>query len=215
MSKRSGPVHVATTRRKRKGKVYTCHLLRRSFREDGKVKHETVGNLSHLPDHVIELVRRALRGESFVPSEEALEIQRSWPHGHVAAVLGMLRQLEGERLLASRRSRARDLVVAMIVARILDPRSKLATARGLDAASSLSEVLGLRDVEVDELYAAMDWLAQRQPAIERRLAARHLESGALVFYDLTSTYFEGRHCPLARLGYSRDRKRNRLQIEFL
>jgi hypothetical protein len=214
MAKRGGPVHVATTQRRRKGKVYTCHLLRRSFREDGKVKHETVGNLSHLPDHVIELVRRALRGESFVPSEEALEIQRSWPHGHVAAVLGMLRQLEGERLLASRRSRARDLVVAMVVARILDPRSKLATARGLDAATSLSEVLGLGDVEVDELYSAMDWLAQRQPAIERRLAARHLESGTLVFYDLTSTYFEGRHCPLARLGYSRDRKRNRLQIEF-
>ena len=214
MAKREGPVHVATTHRRRKGKVYTCHLLRRSFRQDGKVKHETVGNLSHLPDHVVDLVRRALRGESFVPSEEALEIQRSWPHGHVAAALGMLRQLEGERLLASRRSRARDLVVAMVVARILDPRSKLATARGLDGASSLSEVLGLGDVEVEELYSAMDWLVRRQPAIERRLATRHLESGALVFYDLTSTYFEGRHCPLARLGYSRDQKRNRLQIEF-
>ncbi len=214
MAKRGGAVHVATTHRRYKGKIYTTHLLRRNFRQDGKVKHETVGNLSHLPDHVIDLVRRALRGDSFVPAQEALEIQRSWPHGHVAAVLGMLRQLGGERLLASRRSRSRDLVVAMVLARILDPRSKLATARGLDGASSLSEVLGLGDVEVDELYTAMDWLAQRQPAIERRLAARHLESGALVFYDLTSTYFEGRHCPLARRGYSRDRKRDRLQIEF-
>ena len=215
MSKRGGAVHVATTTRRYKDKVYKTHLLRRNFREDGRVKHETVGNLSHLPDQVIDLIRRALRGESFVSAEETFEIQRSWPHGHVAAVLGMLRQLGGERLLASRRSRSRDLVVAMVVARILDPRSKLATARGLDGgASSLSEVLGLGEVEVEELYTAMDWLAKRQPTIERRLAARHLESGALVFYDLTSTYFEGRHCPLARLGYSRDRKRDRLQIEF-
>ena len=215
MAKRGSAVHVATNHRRYKDKVYTTHLLRRSFRRDGKVKHETVGNLSHLPEEIIDLIRRALRGESFVPAGEAFEIQRSWPHGHVAAVLGMVRKLGVERLLASRRSRSRDLVVAMVVARILDPRSKLATARGLDGgAHSLGEVLALGEVDVDELYAAMDWLAGRQSAIEKRLAARHLESGALVFYDLTSTYFEGRHCPLARLGYSRDRKRDRLQIEF-
>ena len=126
MVRRHGAVHVATTRRAFSGKVYLTHLLRRTYREGGKVKHQTLGNISHLPTHTIELIKGSLRGETYVPSSQALEILRSLPHGHVAAVLGTLRRLDLERLLASRPSRRRDLVVAMVVARIIDPRSKLA-----------------------------------------------------------------------------------------
>jgi hypothetical protein len=130
MAKRGGAIHVATTRRKYKGKVYESHLLRRSIRDGKKVRHETVGNLSHLPVHIIEIIRRALKGETFVCADESFECIRSLPHGHVAAVLGTLRKLGLDRIIASRRTRARDLVLAMIVARIIDPRSKLAMARG-------------------------------------------------------------------------------------
>lgn len=215
MAKRGGAVHVATTRRKYKGKVYETHLLRRSIRDGKKVRHETVGNLSHLPPHLIEVIRRALQGETFVSAEESFECVRSLPHGHVAAVLGTLRRLGLDKLIASRRSRMRDLVVAMIATRILDPGSKLALARGLaedTALSTLAETLDIESADEDELYAAMDWLVQRQSAIETRLAKRHLVGGALVLYDVTSSYFEGRTCPLARRGYSRDGKRGTLQI---
>jgi hypothetical protein len=215
MSKRGGAVHVATTRRKYKGKVYETHLLRRSIRDGKKVRHETLGNLSHLPTHVIDLIRRALRGETFVSAEESFECIRSLPHGHVAAVLGTLRKLGLDKLIASRRSRMRDLVVALIVSRIMDPRSKLAVARGLaeeTAFSTLGETLDIVSANEEELYAAMDWLVERQSAIETRLAKRHLADGALVLYDVTSSYFEGRTCPLARRGYSRDGKRGTLQI---
>ena len=215
MTKRGGAVHVATTRRKYKGKVYEAHLLRRSIRDGKKVRHETVGNLSHLPPHVIDLIRRALKGEAFVCAEESFECVRSLLHGHVAAVLGTLRKLGLDKLIASRRSRMRDLVIAMIVARIMDPRSKLAIARGLaeeTAFSTLGATLDVVSAGEEELYAAMDWLVLRQSAIETRLAKRHLVGGALVLYDVTSSYFEGRTCPLARLGYSRDGKRGKLQI---
>ncbi len=215
MAKRGGAVHVATTRREYKGRVYETHLLRRSIRDGKKVRHETVGNLSHLPPHVIDLIRRALKGEAFVSAEESLECVRSLPHGHVAAVLGTLRRLGLDKLIASRRSRMRDLVVAMIAARIMDPQSKLATARGLAEETALSTLAATLDVVSageEELYAAMDWLVVRQSAIETRLAKRHLVGGALVLYDVTSSYFEGRTCPLARLGYSRDGKRGKLQI---
>ncbi len=215
MAKRGGSVHVATTRRKFKGKVYEAHLLRRSIRDGKKVRHETVGNLSHLPPHVIELIRRALKGETFLSAEESFECIRSLPHGHVAAVLGTLRKLGLDKLIASRRSRKRDLVVAMIVARIMDPRSKLAIARGLaeeTAFSTLGATLDVVSASEEELYAAMDWLVLRQSAIETRLAKRHLVGGALVLYDVTSSYFEGRTCPLAHLGHSRDGKRGKLQI---
>ena len=215
MAKRGGAVHVATTRRKYKGKVYETHLLRRSIRDGKKVRHETVGNLSHLPMDVIDLIRRALKGETFVSAEESFECIRSLPHGHVAAVLGTLRKLGLDKLIASRRSRSRDLAVAMIVARITDPRSKLAMARGLaeeTAFSTLAETLDIVNASEEELYAAMDWLVERQRALETRLAKRHLVDGALVLYDVTSSYFEGRTCPLARLGYSRDGKRGTLQI---
>jgi len=158
-----------------------------------------------------------LKGETLVAPEDAFEIVRTRPHGHVAAVLGTLRRLGLERLLSRERSRERDLAEAMIVSRIIDPRSKLATARGLGEEtlfSSLGEVLGVEEAEVDELYEAMDWLLARQERIEAGLAKRHLSEGTLVLYDVSSTYFEGRRCPLARLGYPRDGNKGKLQIVF-
>jgi transposase len=215
MTRTSSAVHVATTKRKYKGKVYQSFLLRRSYRDGKKVKHETVGNLSHLPMHVIDLIRRALKGESFVCAEESFECVRSLPHGHVVAVLGTIKKLGLDKIIASRRSRMRDLVMAMIVARIIDPRSKLAIARGLSeqtAFSTLGEVLSVVSASEDELYAAMDWLLPRQNKIEEQLARRHLADGTLVLYDVTSSYFEGRTCPLAKLGHNRDGKKGKLQI---
>ena len=217
MAKRGGSVHVATTTRKYKDRTYTTHLLRRTYRDGDRVRHETLGNLSHLPAHLIELVRRGLAGERFVPAEGAFDIVRTRPHGHVAAVLGTLRRLGLDALLCKKRHRRRDLVIAMLVARILEPRSKLSTAQALAAETSrhtLGEVLDLEGATEDELYLALDWLLRRQPHVEKGLAKRHLEDGTLVLYDLTSTYFEGRCCPLARIGYSRDGKKNRLQIVF-
>jgi hypothetical protein len=192
-------------------------LLRESYRVGKQTKKRTLANLSMLPPEAIEVLRRALRGETLVPAAEALEIERSRAHGHVAAVLGTLRRLGLERLLASRPSRERDLAVAMIVARVLDPGSKLATARGLGRETgfhTLAEDLELGEASVAELYAAMDWLLERQPRIEAKLAERELSDGTLVLYDVTSTYFEGRTCPLAKHGYSRDQKKGKLQIVF-
>jgi hypothetical protein len=213
MASRNGAVHVATTRRVYKGKTYESHLLRRSYREGGKVLHETVGNLSHLPVETIDLIRRSLRGERFVAVEARLEIIRSLPHGHVAAVLGTLRALGLDKLIDQAASRERDLALAMIAARVLDPRSKLATTRAWTQ-STLADELRVSDADEDELYAAMDWLLVRQERIEKGLAKRHLSDGTLVLYDLTSTYFEGHSCPLAKLGYSRDGKRGLAQIVF-
>jgi hypothetical protein len=217
MAKRSGPVHVATTTRRYKDRVYQTHLLRRTFREDGKVKHETLGNLSHLPEAVIELIRRALRGESLVAASDAFEILRSLPHGHVLAVLGTLRKLGLERLLDAHRSRERDLITALLVLRILDPVSKLASARELDretASSSLGELLDLGLVTEDELYGAMDWLGARQERIERALGERHLDEGSLVLYDVSSSYYTGSHCSLAKFGHNRDGKERFPQIVY-
>ena len=162
-------------------------------------------------------MRRVLKGETLVAPEDAFEIVRSRPHGHVAAALGSLRRLGLHTWLSKTPTRMRHVVEAMIVARILDPRSKLATARGLGSEtqfSSLGERLDLHDLETDELYEAMDWLLTRQPRMEKALAERHLQDGTLVLYDLTSTYFEGRTCPLAKRGHSRDRKKGTLQIVF-
>lgn len=192
-------------------------LLRESVREGPKIHKRTLANLSHWAPAQVELLRRVLRGETLVAPEEAFEIVRTRPHGHVAAVLGTLRRLGLERLLAAEQSRERNLSVAMLVARVLDPRSKLATARGLSDEtlfSSLGEALGVETADEDELYRAMDWLLPRQPRIETALAKRHLRDGALVLYDVTSTYFEGRTCPLAHLGHDRDGKPGKLQIVF-
>lgn len=195
-------------------------LLRESFRENGKVKTRTLANVSHLPPQQIEALRLALAGSLATPSSplpDAFLISRSLPHGHVAAVLGCLRNLHLDSILDPVASRQRDLVLAMIVARILDPTSKLATARGLHADtlhSSLGELLDVDSADETELYQAMDWLLPRQSRIEQELAQRQLGHGSLVLYDLTSTYFEGRHCPLGKLGHSRDDKSGKLQIVF-
>jgi len=195
-------------------------LLRESYREGGKVKKRTLCNLTHWPPAVVEALRQALRGESgtVVPRfEDSLEVVRTRPHGHVAAVLGVARRLGLERLLNARRCAERDRVMAMIVARVVNPCSKLATARALDPEtldSTLGELLGLQRADADDLYAALDWLLARQAKIEDQLAARHLAGGSLVLYDVTSTYFEGRCCPLARHGHSRDGKPGKLQIVF-
>jgi Transposase DDE domain len=208
-----GPFHVVTTRRQGAHREYVAHLLRRSYREGGKVKKETVANLSHLPDEVIELIRRALRGERLVGFDEQFAIERSLPAGHVAAVLEMARRLELARLLDRSPSRERDLCVAMICQRVLSPASKLATARAL-AQTTLASELSVEGADEDALYAAMDWLAERQPRIEDRLARRHLVDGEQVLYDVSSSYLEGRCCPLGELGYSRDGRRGTLQITY-
>ena len=192
-------------------------LLRESYREGGKVKSRTLANVSHWPAAQIALMKRVLAGETLVSPQDVLAVERSLPHGHVLAVLGTLRKLGLDRLIAATDDRNRRLVLAMIVARIIDPRSKLATARGLgqeSAFDTLGELLGVRDADADELYAAMDWLQKRQPRIEKKLAARHLQDGSLVLYDASSTYFEGRTCPLAQYGHSRDGKKDKLQIVF-
>ena len=196
-----------------------AYLLREGYREGGKVKSRTLANLSHWPLAKIERLRRVLRDEVLSDTAEGLTMLRSLPHGHVAAVLGIARKIGLDRLLAAGQAPARlaALVLAMILARVIDPASKLATARQLDAAtatSSLGPLLELGTVSEQELYAALDWLLSQQSRIESRLARRHLSQGTLVLYDVSSTYFEGRTCPLARRGYSRDGKRDKLQIIF-
>jgi len=199
-------------------------LLRESYRQGKKVKSRTLANLTHWPPEKIDGLRRVLADEPVGPvtsrgfgGADAFEIQRSLPHGHVAAVLGTLRRLGLERIVASRPSPERDLVTAMIVARVIDPRSKLATSRGLGcgtAFTTLGEALGVSAATADDLYEAMDWLLPRQAAIEKALAARHLAEHTLVLYDVTSTYYEGRTCPLAKFGHNRDGKKNKRQIVF-
>ena len=196
-------------------------LLRESFRLDGKVNNRTLANLSHWPLAQIDALRAVLKGSTSVapaaPLPQAFQIVRSRPHGHVAAVLGTLRKLRLDQLIDKQPSHERDLVLAMITERILEPASKLATTRALHPdtlTSTLGELLHLGSPTEDELYAAMDWLLPQQPRIEQALAKRHLAEGALVLYDLTSTYFEGRHCPLGQLGYPRDHNKGKLQIVF-
>ena len=193
-------------------------LLRRCWREDGKVRKQTLANLSHWPDPLVEGLHILLKGGVALPSlDDAFRIERSRPHGHVAAVVGTARKLGFERLLDRKPSRNRSLAAAMAFARILEPDSKLATTRGLSSetlSSTLGQELDVEDASADELYAAMDWLLARQAGIECRLARKHLEDGSVVLCDITSSYFEGRSCPLAKRGYSRDGKRGSLQIVF-
>jgi hypothetical protein len=206
-------MHVVTNTIRRGDRVYTAHLLRRSYREGGKVKKQTLANLSHLPDELIELIRAALRGERFVAAGEALSVERSLPAGHVEATLEMARRLGLARLLDRSPSRERALCRAMIVQRLVGPGSKLAMSRAF-AQSTLASELGLEDADEDELYAALDWLLARQARIESALARRHLREGTLVLYDVSCSYFEGRSCPLAQLGYSRDGRRGTPQIVY-
>jgi transposase len=190
-----------------------AYLLRESYREGGKVKNRTLANLSHLPLEQIELMRRVLKGETLVSPSEAFSIGRSWPHGHVEIVLGVIHKLGLDRVIASRRSRERDLVLAMIAERLLFPCSKLATTRHWHT-TTLAEELGVADADENELYAALDWLLERQASIEQKLAKKHLKDGSLVLYDVSSSYYEGRTCPLARYGHDRDGKRDRPIIVY-
>jgi hypothetical protein len=206
-------MHVVTTCRRVGEREYTNTLLRRSYREDGKVKKETLANLSRLPPEAIDAIRAVLRGEVLVGAEQAFEIERSLPAGHVQAALLMARRLELGRLLDRTPSRERDLVLAMVVQRAICPASKLGTVRALGQ-STLADQLGVAGADEDDLYAAMDWLYERQERIEDRLARRHLKDGELVLYDVSSSYFEGRCCELAKLGYSRDQKRGSPQIIY-
>jgi hypothetical protein len=206
-------MHVVTNRVRHGEREYTSTLLRRSYREGGKVRKETLANLSHLPPEVIELIRGALRGQHYLPAGEAFQIERSLPAGHVMAALGMARRLDLARLLDRKPSRERDLCVAMICERVIAPASKLASVRAFEQ-STLASELGVADADEDDLYGALDWLVERQSRIEDRLAQRHFSDGELVLYDVSSSYFEGHACPLARLGYSRDGKRGTPQVIY-
>jgi transposase len=213
MPARTGTAHVVTTTRKYKDQVYRSHLLRRSYREDGVVKNETLGNLSHLPDAVIDLIRRSLRGETFVPLGQAFEVMRSRAHGPAQAAALAMQRLDFASVIASKPCRERDLVLAMVASRIVAPHTKLATTRWWHT-TTLGEDFGVAQANEDDLYAAMDWLLERQSTIQKKLAARHLSAGSLVLYDLSSSYFEGSCCPLAKLGYSRDGRRGLLQVNY-
>jgi hypothetical protein len=204
-------MHVVTNSIRRGEREYSSTLLRRSYREGGKVKKQTLANLSHLDPELIELIRGWLRGERYVELGAAFQTERALPAGHVNAVLAMARKLELPRLLDREPSRQRDLALALICQRVLCPESKLATARALSQ-STLASELGIEGADQDDLYGAMDWLYERQARIEGRLAGRHLRDSELVLYDVSSSYFEGHTCVLAQLGYSRDGKRGTLQI---
>ena len=184
-----------------------------SYREDGKVKKRTIANLSHLPDDCIELIRGSLAGEQYVKAQDQFKIERSLPHGHVESVLAMIKRLELAKLIDPKPGKERDLILAMIAQRIIEAGSKLFTSRTLGQ-STLAEELHVEGASPDALYAAMDWLLERSEGIQQRLASRHLRDGEPVLYDLSSSYFEGRCCPLAMHGYSRDRRRGSLQIVY-
>jgi hypothetical protein len=192
-------------------------LLRESYRDGASVKNRTLANLSDWPPEQIETLRAALRGDKLVPAGEGMEIMRALPHGHVAAALGMARRIGLDELLPDGPERQRSLALALIVERLIDPAAKLATSRALDertAINSLGMTLGLGEVNVKEVYAALDWLGMAQPSIEEALAQRHLHDGTLVLYDVSSSYVEGRCCELARFGHSRDGRSDKMQIVY-
>ena len=206
-------MHVVTIRRRHGEREYASTLVRRSVREGKRVRKETVANLSRLPAEAVEAVRRALAGEMLLAAGEAFAIERTLPHGHVAAVLGTARRLGLERLLGRQPTRERDLCLALVCQRLLRPGSKLSASRQFGL-STLAEELAVEGASEAELLAAMDWLLARQGRIEQALARRYLTEGGFVLYDLSSSYLEGRKCPLAALGYSRDGKKGKLQIQY-
>jgi hypothetical protein len=222
MTRNTGKVHVVRVSKtgyvdkQGRRKDYTSAYLRRTYRDGGKVKNETVANLSALPDHVVDLIDAGLKGQQLVSASDAVTITRSLPHGHVAAVHAMAREL-GLPALLGPAGRPRDLALALIISRVVAPASKLSTLTWW-ADTTLGADLGVADVSTDDIYAAMDWLAHRQDAIEAGLAARHLAPAAnparMALFDLSSSWLEGTHCPLAARGYSRDGKKGTLQIEY-
>jgi Transposase DDE domain len=217
VTRHSGAMHVETSRSHQVLKdgterVYERHLLRRSYRDGGKVRKETLANLSHLPEEAIEAVRLALSGKTVIDAGASLEVTRSLPHGHIAAVHAMARALGFPALLGPP-CRERDLAYALIVSRVARPASKLSTI-GWWADVTLGHDLSVAGASTDEVYAAMDWLTARQDSIERQLAARHLAAGGMALFDLSSSWMEGSHCELAAFGYSRDGRKGRAQIEY-
>jgi Transposase DDE domain len=222
MAGSSGKVHVVRVKKtgyvdkQGRARDYSSAYLRRTYREAGQVKNETVANLSALPDHVIDLVDAGLKGQVLVPASEAVTITRSVPHGHVAAVHAMARKL-GLPALLGPAGPQRDLALALVISRVVAPASKLSTLTWWDD-TTLGADLGVAEAATGDIYAAMDWLAARQDAIEAQLAARHLAPAAnpskMALFDLSSSWLEGRHCPLAARGYSRDGKKGKLQIEY-
>jgi hypothetical protein len=213
MGRKHGAMHVAKIERRHGDRVYTSHLVRRSVREGKRVRHETIANVSKLPAEAIEALRRALRGEPLLAAAERLSIENPLPAGHVEAALAMARRLELARLIDREPSRERELVLAMVVQRLLEPGSKLAMARALSRTTLASE-LGVEGADQDDLYRALDWLRERQTRIEDGLARRHLKDGELVLYDVSAAYFEGRSCPLVEFGHPRGGKRGTPQIVF-
>ena len=217
MPKRDGPCHVVTTKRIVGDKVYTTTLLRRTYREAGKVKNETLANLSHLPAPILEVVKAGMSGQAVGVLSQDLACVRSLPHGHVAAVVGTMRASGLSALLGARHTRERDLQEALIAHRLVSPGSKLSLSRALSpetATSTLGEVLGVAGATEDELYEAMDALLARQAKIETALAQKHLREGTLVLYDVSSSYYTGEHCDLARYGHNRDGKKRFPQIVY-
>jgi hypothetical protein len=213
MPARTGEAYVVTTTRQYKGRVYHSHLLRRSYRDGDRVRNETLGNLSHLPDNVIELIRGSLKGQIYVPLAQAFEVTASRSHGHVEAMAETMKKLDFASLVAAKPCRERDLILAMVAARILAPNTKLATTRWWET-TTLAETFNVAGATEDDLYEAMDWLLERQDKIQKKLAARHLKKDGLALYDLSSSYFEGTTCPLAKLGYCRDGKKGVLQVNY-
>ena len=213
MAKRASSVYIAEIKSRYKDKVYTSYLLRRAYREDGKVKQQTLGNLSALPPETIALLRGSLHGQHYVPADESSEIITTRHHGHVAAVGAMCRRLGLEAMIDPAPSAQRDLVMAMIVARVVEPFPKLSTTAWWQTTTLVTDPT-VAAADEDDLYDAMDWLVLRQSRIERRIARRHLHDGGLVLYDLSSSYVEGSHCPLARRGYNRDGKQGKAQVNY-
>jgi hypothetical protein len=210
-------MHVETSRshqvlRDGTERTYERHLLRRSFRDGGKVRKETLANLSHLPPEAITAVRAVLAGKTLIDADAAFEVTRSLPHGHAAAVAAMARKLGFPALLGPSGPH-RDLACALVISRVIRPASKLSTAGWWDDVT-LGPDLGVAGASTDEIYAAMDWLVSRQDDIEKQLAARHLAEGGIAMFDLSSSWVEGSHCELAAFGYSRDGKRGKAQIEY-
>ena len=217
MKRRQNAVHVQEVKTIKKGKTYTHYYLRRSFREGGKVRKETIADLNALPVETIDLLRRSLAGEVLMAPSDHFEIVRSVPHGATAAIYGTLKRLKLEEILGSRRSRERDIVTAMIVARVLSPASKLATARSFHGETqwiSLGERLELEGVTVRELYKAMDWLVERKGRIETKLGRRHLKGGGLVLYDVTAAVLDSPTCALAQIGHPKGSPKGKRQIVF-
>ena len=208
MKEKDLKVHVVTNTRTYKDKTYKTHLLRRSYRKDGKVKKETIANLSHLSDEIITLIRSALKGEKPVPVNQVFEVVNSRHHGHVKAVNIAMKRLSFAKLIGSRASREREVVIGLVAARILFPDSKLATIRRWET-TTLPEVFKVLEVQESEACKAMEWLYARQSYIEKKLMERHIKGQRVMLYDMSSSYFEGEGCPLAEWGYNKDGKKEK------